>query len=567
MLVASGAAAHVVAGPSQIRLVVAPDAAGISFIPQHGDGTANYITEQGGTGAAWIDYDVDGDIDAFLVNGLPEWGGDPAGGNGHSLFRNHDGQFLEAPGHTGIGDRIWGAGVAVADVDYDGFPDLLVTAIGPDRLYLNNGDGTFTATPAGVEDDGWGTSALFTDWNRDGFVDLYVARYVALDTTATPSSGDELQQKDPSLDPFAPFDECFFGRMNIDVYCDPNRRPGLTDLFYRNAGDGTFEPWFEAEVDPRATPGWALVATDCDNDLLPEIYVANDLAINLLYRRTDDGGIEDWALFSGAGYSGDGREQAGMAATSADVDGDGMFDLFVTNFQADHNTFYRNLGDCSFEDATARYGLAASGIPFMGWGALFVDLDGDADEDLFVANGHLYPQLDEAGLEPYSQRNLLYSNQLRETGVARFVEVGGDKGDGMLPIASSRATIRGDYDNDGDVDILVTNVNAPPTLLRNDGAGHAPTLQITLIGRSSNRTGYGAQVRLESGDIEQLFELRGSDGYLGSNDARLLFHRPGGSARVIEIAWPNGHRTTLRGEGPARLIVDEAHGVVARRLW
>ncbi len=239
----------------------------------------------------------------MLVNGLPEWGDDSEAARGHALFRSRGDRFLEAPASAGVVDRIWGSGAAVADVDNDGFPDLFITALGADRLYRNNGDGTFARWAAGVEDGGWSTSATFTDWDGDGFVDLYVARYLDFDAEETPSPGDGV---------------CFY--RGIEVFCGPESFDGSRDLLYRNAGDGSFTRWMQADVDPRATYGFALVATDCDNDGMPEVYVANDADINLLYRRGADGGLEDWALFGGSGYSGDGREQAGMGATAADFD-------------------------------------------------------------------------------------------------------------------------------------------------------------------------------------------------------------------------------------------------------
>jgi len=524
-----------------------PDNDGIEFVHQFGAG-GTYVAESGGSGGAWLDYDVDGRLDALLVNGLPSWGAAPELGTGHALFRRGEAGFARAPAASGIEDRTWGSGATSADVDNDGFPDLLITALGADRLYRNNGDGTFSEWPAGIENTGWSTGATFTDWDADGFVDLYVARYLEFDAARVAIPGDGA---------------CFY--RGIEVFCGPEGLEGARDGFYRNRGDGTFETWMEPSVDTAATYGFAVIATDCDNDLLPEIYVANDSHINLLYRRTGDGGIEDWALFGGSGYSGDGREQAGMGATAADFDNDGLFDIFVTNFQGDYNTLYRNLGDCSFEDATARRKLATSSFPFMGWAPQFFDADGDGDQDLFVANGHIHPQLDAAGMEPYAQRNLFYLNLLAETGTADFVEVGEAAGSGMSDEASSRAALRGDYDNDGDTDLLVTNVGGRPTLLRNDGPIQSASLRLTLVGRSSNRSSHGARLRIESGGVSQLRELRDSDGYAGGNDTRMLVHLPGGVADLIEITWPSGRAISLREELPGWIVVDEDRGVIARK--
>jgi len=535
--------------PSPPQFAAVSGSHGIDFMHQLGDGSGDYVSGSGGSGGAWLDYDVDGRLDVVLVNGLSTWR-DPSSGSGHALFRNEGERFRRAPAAAGVRERVWGSGATVADVDNDGFPDLFITALGVDRLYRNNGDGTFTPWSAGVEDDGWGTSATFTDWDADGFVDLYVARYVEFDEETTPAPGDGV---------------CFY--RGIEVFCGPEGLRGQRDIFYRNAGDGSFTPWMQPEVDPDATFGFALVSTDCDNDGLPEIYVANDANINLLYRRAAAGGLEDWALYGGAGYSGDGREQAGMGATAADFNGDGLFDIFVTNFQNDSNTLYRNLGDCNFEDATLRRKLAGDSYPFMGWAAQFFDADGDGDQDLYVANGHIHPALDKIGLESWAQRNLFYLNLLRESGVPDFVEVGEASGAGMTTVASSRSALRGDYDNDGDTDLLVTNVNDRPTLLRNDGPIHAPALRLSLVGRSSNRSAHGARVRIESGGVSQVFELRDSDGFQGSNDVRLLVHLPGGTADLVEVRWPDGGVTLLEDQAPSWVVLDEQRGVIARKSW
>lgn len=520
---------------------------GLRFVHHHGDGRVLSISESGGSGGAWLDYDSDGDLDAFLVDGLPGAPGrapasatDPSG---HRLYRNHRARFEEAPVTAGVAERLWGHGAAVGDVDNDGFPDLLVTALGADRLYRNNGDGSFTPWPGGVEETGWSATAAFLDWDGDGFLDLYVTRYVEPEP---PRAAD-----DPGV--------CTY--RGTPVFCGPEGLQGLPDRFYRNRGDGTFEHWPGLRIDPAATYGFAVVAFDCDQDVRPELYVATDSTINLLYRRTPVG-IEDWALFGGSGYSGDGREQAGMGVTAADFDEDGRLDLYVTNFQNDHNTLYRNLGGCDFEDATASRRLATTSFPYMGWAAQFFDADGDGDQDLFVANGHIYPGL---ASEPYRQRNLLYYNLLRESGVPDFRDVTEAAGPGLLEATSSRAAMRGDYDDDGDMDLLVTNVNAQANLLRNDGVMAFPALRLSLVGRASNRSAYGASVVVESGGIRQRQELRHSDGYLGSNDTRLLFHLPGGRAEILEVRWPSGARTLLQDQPSGWLILDESRGVVARR--
>ncbi|MFQ5744175.1 MAG: CRTAC1 family protein [Acidobacteriota bacterium] len=555
------------AANAKVRFVDVAAEAGILFTNVYGTLEKAYITEMGGSGAGWLDYDLDGWPDLLLVNGLPGPADDPvaatrealradgpqlpedgSSGTGNALFRNLGSAFERVGDVAGVADRMWGNGVAVGDVDDDGFGDLYVTAIGSNRLYRNNGDGTFSVWPAGAEDEGWGTSALFTDWDGDGHLDLYVANYVDFDAAATATLGDGL---------------CFY--RGIEVFCGPEGLQGARDILYRNNGDGSFTRWPQAEVDGEATYGFALVATDCDGDQRPDIYVADDSTINLLYRHDGEAGIEDWSLFGGAGYNGGGQEQAGMGVTAADYDGDGDIDLYVTNFQHDYNTLYRNRGDCVFEDTSEQLGLASSSFPYMGWAPQFADLDGDADEDLFVANGHIHPQLDAAGLEPYRQRNLLYLNQLSESGEAGFLEARDSAGPGLAIATSSRSAAVADFDDDGDVDLLVTNINARPNLLRNDSDSQYPVLRLSLIGRHGNRDAYGARVMVESGGRRQVRELRASDGYLSSNDVRLLVFLPGGRAERVQVQWPGGGVTELRDVAPAWLVIDELGGIVARR--
>ncbi|MGD8331434.1 MAG: CRTAC1 family protein [Acidobacteriota bacterium] len=546
------------------RLVDASAGSGITFRHRYGSLRKIWPTEFGGSGGGWIDYDLDGRIDLVLINGLDDFADDPIGattrslagapdastGNddtlGHRLYRNGPAGFEELSG-TGIEDRVWGDGIAVGDVDNDGFPDVYVTAIGPNRLYRNNGDGTFSPWTAGAEDERWSTSASLTDWNGDGWLDLYVVNYVTFDPVSTAKQGDGV---------------CNY--RGVDVFCGPEGLEGSSDALYLNRGDGTFEPVDDPPIDPERTYGFAIVATDCDGDLRPEVFVAADSTMNLLYSRIEEQ-VDDMSLYSGAGYSGAGREQAGMGVTAGDFDDDGDMDLFVTNFQSDYNTLYRNIGDCFFEDVSEPLGLGGTSLPFMGWAPQFVDIDGDADLDLYVANGHIYPQLDDEGLEPYEQRNLLYLNRLRDEGEARFDEVGEQADEGMDLVHGSRAALAGDFDDDFDIDILVTNINGTPDLLRNDTPMSSPMLRLSLIGRGGNRTAYGARISVTSGDIEQTLELRGSEGYAGSNDPRLLVALPGGRAERVVIAWRDGATTRLDDVAPGWIVVDEQRGIIARR--
>lgn len=530
---------------------------GLNLAQRAGGLDKSFITESTGSGAAFLDYDVDGVLDVVLVNGLAAAEGPvnpvhPAlaagrNGEGHRLYRGDGTGFRAAPAASGVRELAWGAAVTWGDVDNDGWPDLFIAAIGPDRLYRNNGDGTFAVWRGGVEDTGWGAAASFTDWDSDGILDLYVARYVDLAASSVTSRGEG---------------RCFYA--GVSAFCGPEGLAGQQDRLYRGLADATFVDWTSDRIDRDAGFGLAVLAFDCDDDGAPEIYVANDSTMNLLYRRNDDGDLDEQALIAGAGYSADGREQAGMGVTSADFDGDGHLDLFVTNFQNDHNTLYRNLGGCVFQDETDLRDLAASSFPYMGWSALFLDVDGDADQDLFVANGHIHPAEGLQDREPYAQRNLMYRNELSETGSAVFAEVGGAATDGLATIASSRGAVRGDYDNDGDTDLLITNIDATPTLLRNDSPTTYPALRLTLVGRTANRSARGASVLVTSADVQQRLEVRDSDGYAGANDGRLLVFLPSGVADRIDIRWPGGGVTVLEDVAPGDVLVDQLHGVLAR---
>jgi hypothetical protein len=545
-----------IATAQEFRLHAVTDS-GLDLEQRSGGLDKAFITESAGSGAAFLDYDVDGTLDVVLVNGLAGPGASvspahpalAAGrtGAGHRLYRGDGTRFAAAPAAAGVRQRVWGSAVTWGDVDNDGWPDLFIAAIGPDQLYRNNGDGTFTAWPRGVEDAGWGAAATFTDWDSDGILDLYVARYVDLAASSVTSRGEG---------------RCFYS--GVSAFCGPEGLAGQRDRLYRGLADATFVDWPSARIDADAGFGLAVLAFDCDDDGAAEIYVANDSTMNLLYRRDGDGDIDEQALLSGAGYSADGREQAGMGVTSADFDGDGQLDLFVTNFQNDHNTLYRNLGGCVFQDETDLRQLAASSFPYMGWSALFLDLDGDADQDLFVANGHIHPAQELQDREPYGQRNLMYRNELRESDAAVFTEVGSGARDGLATVASSRGAVRGDYDNDGDTDLLVTNIDATPTLLRNDSPARYPALRLTLVGRSANRSARGATVVVTSAGVAQRLEVRDSDGYAGANDGRLLVYLPSGAAERIEIRWPGRGVMVLEHEPPGDVLVDQTRGVVAR---
>ncbi len=567
LLVLAVGISSAIAAQEAPSLVDATHTVGLAFRATYGNAERPYVTDSGGAGAAWVDYDRDGRADLALANGLAGPSGKPyeatlaalAGtplaeslrSDGtlprNELYRATGGGFAAVGERAGFADSAWASAIAAADIDNDGFIDLLVTTIGPNVAYRNNGDGTFSRWTLGVEDDRWGTGATFLDWDRDGDLDLYIANYVDFDGKSTGTLGDGV---------------CNY--LGIEVFCGPMGLTGARDVFYENRGGDGFAPWRGIDVDPERGFGFAVLGFDCDNQPGQEIYVANDSNMNLLYRRRNDT-IEDLSLFSGAGFSGAGREQAGMGIAAGDVDGDGDFDLLVSNFQHDYNTFYENLGDCVFQDSSTEAGLAAGSFPYMAWSSLLIDIDGDTDLDAFVSNGHLYPQLADRGLEDFGQPNKLFLNQLRETGTIGFEEAAATAG--MELVQSSRAAAYADFDGDADLDVLVTQIDAPPVLLRNEGVMRYPALQLTLVGRTSSRDAYGAIVRIVADGIEQRRELRHGDGYLSGNDTRLLVHLPGGTAELVEIRWPSGAVTTFSEVPASRVVVDELRGLIAREAW
>ena len=480
--------------------------------------------------AAFADCDGDGFLDLFIVNGTRLTGAPEGAGN--RLFRNEPDpgegsgparKFREV--EAGLGPPGWGMGCAAGDYDNDGDVDFHVTYWGPDRLYRNDGgDFAEVAAGAGVADGRWGSSAAFADLDADGHLDLYVTNYLEFDLEMPPGGGGKCLYK------------------GLRVFCGPAYAPRQRDRLYRNQGGGTFaDVSAAAGVEAHRLPGLGVVFGDFDGDADQDIYVANDGEPNLLFR--NDGGwrFAETAKTAGAAYSLDGMAQAGMGVHAGDFDNDGDLDLFTTNFSDEYNTLYRNDGGGSFEDATGEVGLGETALPFLGWGTGFADFDNDGWLDLFVANGHLHPELDRSFLGLfYAQRNLLYHNR-----GGRFVEVGAGSGEVWSIEKVSRAAAVGDYDNDGDADLFVMNLNDTPTLLRNDSGGGNGWLGLRLTGTESNRDAIGARVRVRGGGMEQVREVQRGYGFQAQNDPRLLFGLGGRRAEEMEILWPSGRRQLI----------------------
>jgi hypothetical protein len=502
--------------------------AGLTLMNVSGEGANDYIVEANGNGAAFFDYDNDGDIDVLMTNGstLKRYkdGGDPVA----ALYENAGGVFHNRTADAGLRNRGWAFGVCVADYDNDGDSDFYITAYGPNLLFRNNGDGTFEerADAAGVADTHWGTNCAFGDYDRDGDVDLYVANYVAVDGNTRAR------------------DCVYMGRLK--VFCGPIGLTGEADVLYRNNGDGTFsDVTLKAGVKEPNYYGFGVVFSDFDNDGWPDIYVANDSVPNLLFRNKRDGTFEEVGLISGSSLNLFGQPQAGMGVAVGDYDANGLLDIYVTNFAEQTNTLYRNLGELTFSDVTAESGAASASRPHVGWGTGFADFDNDGWLDLFVANGHVYPDASQLkGTSRYLQPKELYRN----LGNGRFAEISSLLAGDLSTPRPSRGAAFGDYDNDGDIDVLVINVNSRSSLYRNDGGNRKAWIGFHLIGASSNRDAIGARVEIEAGGRTQIGEVRSGGSYLSHSDMRVHFG-VGSAQRVdrIRIRWPDGKTETLNG--------------------
>lgn len=490
-----------------------------------------YLLETTGCGVAFFDYDNDGWLDIFLVNGTRFESNFPKGSEPtNRLYKNNrDGTFTDVTVKAGLARTGWGQGVCIGDYDNDGHDDLFVSYWGENALYRNNGDGTFTdmAAKAGVTTAGgklkrWNTGCAFLDYDRDGWLDLFVANYIDFDPATVPVPESGLCQY-----------------KGLKVACGPPGLQGGRNILFRNNRDGTF-----TDVSEKAgiwkTPGTyslGVLVSDFDNDGWPDIYVANDSSSSALYHNNGDGTFREIAIEAGVAFSADGKTQAGMGVAAADYDGDGRFDIVKTNFAGDTSSLYRNLGENLFEDLTYKAGLGRN-TRFLGWGVGFLDLDNDGLPDILLANGHVFPEVGESNVESgYRQRKVLYRN----LGDGRFADVSLDGGTGILEAVPARGCAFGDFDNDGDIDVVVNCTNDVPQLLRCDGSAGNNWLKVKLIGVKSNRSAIGARVYCKpEGGRKQMEEIRSGGSYLSQNDLRAHFGLGKARTADLEIQWPSG---------------------------
>ena len=518
---------------SAIRFVDVTGPAGLQFTHASGATGEFQLPETLGAGGAFLDYDNDGDLDIYLVNSAAS----------SVLFRNNgDGTFTDVTATAGVENSgRYGHGVACADYDNDGYVDLYVTNFGTNRLYHNNGDGTFKdiTVQAGVGDPRWSSSATFVDYDSDGALDLYVVNYINYPSDAAV----------PSC-----FERPAFGvTERVRGYCHPKNFEGAPDRLYRNNGDGTFtDATAAANIRDPGGPfrgkGLGVVAADFDTDGHPDIYVANDDTPNYLFYNKGDGTFGEIAILTGCAYSAEGVAQAGMGVDAADYNNDGFIDIFVTNFSYETNTLYRNNGDGTFTDVSYKARLGEESYLFLGFGTGFFDADNDGLLDVFVANGHIFPTVEQTtDVLSYKQSNQLFRNRGDQTFEERRLT---DRQ------AVSRGTFFGDYDNDGDTDLLVTQLDDSPTLLRNENDTPNNWIRIKLVGTRSNRDGIGTRVTLTLGTESRTRDVRRGSSYLSSNDPRLHFGLGDRTAvDKLQILWQRGGVQTLENLPANREIV------------
>ena len=525
-----------VSADTNIQFVDVTQEAGIHWKHVDGRSGQKYFMETLGSGAAFFDYDADGDPDLYFVNGAPLPGYVSQEIPTNCLYRNNgDGTFTDVTEKAGVGDTGYGHGCAVGDYNNDGQLDLYVTNYGTNRLYRNNGDGTFAevAESVGVTEPRWSTSCAFADYDRDGNLDLYVVNYIVFDINENPWCG--LREK------------------GIRAYCEPDNFIAQSDTLYRNNGDGTFTDATQtAGIYNTTGKGLGVVWGDYNNDGAADIYVANDSTENFFYRNNGDGTFEEVGFMVGVALSENGAAENGMGTTFGDWNNDGWFDLTVTNYAQQTNTLYHNDADGFFTDATTTTKTAQRTYPYLGWATAFIDYDNDGYQDLFVANGHLHENLAELGQEgTYGQRNLLFRNNSNGT----FTEISETLGPGMKLTDVSRGATFADYDLDGDIDIVVTNSNTAPRLLRNDGGNRKNWLQIRLTATNGSTDAIGARVKITTGKLTQTREVRSGDGYLSQQDLTLHFGI-GDSEQVdsIEVQWQSGAKQLI-GSVPANQVL------------
>lgn len=530
---------------ANIAFVDISESAGIDFVHENAKSDDKYLIETMGSGCGWIDYNNDGLMDLYLVNGAATQVHQPEITPMSSLYRNNgNGTFSDVTEQAAVGaEGLFGMGIAVGDFDNDGLEDLFIAGYHRSILYRNSGEGRFSdhTALAGVSNEGrWGSSAAWFDYNRDGLLDLIIANYVDWTPEGNVRCGNPGKE--------------------YRAYCHPDAYSGQSPTLYLNLGQGRFEDVSDSSrLSRNPASGLGVVTFDYDRDGWQDIFIANDAMANSLFRNNGDGTFEEVAYRSGIALSEDGKAEAGMGTDAADTNGNGWMDVFVTHLDFEHDRLYRNLRQGMFEDQTFAAKLGYATFNTSGFGTKFFDYDNDGAKDLFIANGHIMENIHLYHAEvTYAEQNLLYKND----GTGRFRKTSSSiRGDLRQHFVSRGAAIS-DFDNDGDVDVLVSNNGQSAQLFRNDGGNRNHWIQIQLVGNESNRNGVGARLKVVAGDLTQSDERTGGTSYQSAQDPRLHFglgHRV--LVDLIEVTWPSGLREVFHGlETNRTIIIEEGTG-------
>ena len=536
-----------VAAPKPVAFENIAAAAGVTFTHINGASADKYLVETMGSGALFFDYDNDGWIDLFLVDGGSIADNAVSARARHRLFRNAGkGVFKDATESSGIRHQEYGMGACAGDVDNDGRIDLYITNYGPNVLYRNGGNGVFTdvTRAAGVGLAGWSTSCAFLDIDGDGDLDLFVTNYLDAPKTNNRFCGDPQRR--------------------IRVYCHPLVYPAVANVLYRNDGKGAFtDVSAETGLNKYLGNGLGVAVGDYDDDGRPDVFVANDSVPNFLFHNEGGRRFSEIGLLAGVAVARDGKPRAGMGTEFADYNGDGRLDLVVTNHEFETTSLFRNDGGSSFVDTTLDAGISSATLPFVGFGVGFFDFDNDADLDLSIVNGHVIDNtaLFRAG-SSHAQRKLLFLN----TNGRRFAEISQQSGSGFAKDGVGRTLIGGDIDNDGDIDLVVTNNGGAAEILRNTGGSARNAVEVRVVGTRSNRDGLGARLTITAGGRTQVREIKSGSSYLGQNDLRAHVGL-GEATRVdrIDVRWPAGQTESIRDVAANQIVtVTEGKGITSQ---
>jgi len=526
----------------------------------------DFIVETNGSGVCLIDYDNDGWLDIYLVNGstFDALDGKEEPPHAALFHNNHDGTFTDVSAKAGVTNDRWGYGCSTGDYDNDGWPDLFVNNYGKNRLYRNNRDGTFTdvAEKAGVTLGNWSTGSAWGDYDGDGLLDLYITGYVHFDRTNLPIGGSKA----------VGFSFCQY--RGVPVNCGPRGLEGEPDHLFHNNGDGTFtDVTAKAGVeDKNRYYGFTPIFVSLKGNGRPDLVVGNDSEPNFLYLNKGDGTFEDDSYLSGFALNEDGREIASMGIAAGDYENNGLVDFFVTDFGDDYKVLYRNDGDATFSDVSYKAGVAQTTIPFVGWGDGFIDYDNDGWLDLFMVNGHVYPQVDEHDWgTTFAERPLLFHNVPERAGKGRrFEYIAPVVGSGLADVIPARGAAFGDLFNDGKIDVVINPIDGPPVLLRNVNPDHHHWVEIQLVGginpltgKKSPRDATCATAYLTANGMRQRQDVMASGSYISANDRRLHFGLGDATdAGSLEIHWPSGAQQTVKLPAVDRIYtVTEGKGI------